>query len=73
MASSQSQSGAGAGDAPYGTITLQVPVANFSAVLKQAQQLGRTTDLTTKATDVTGQYVDLQARIVASRPAASST
>ena len=65
VASSQSQSGAGAGNAPYGTITLQVPVANFSAVLKQAQQLGRTTDLTTKATDVTGQYVDLQARISA--------
>ena len=53
------------GGAPYGTITLQVPVANFSAVLKQAQALGRTTDLTTKATDVTGQYVDLQARIAA--------
>ncbi len=65
VASSQSQSGAGTGGAPYGTITLQVPVANFSAVLKQAQQLGRTTDLTTKATDVTGQYVDLQARISA--------
>jgi len=40
-------------------------VANFSAVLTQAQQLGRTTDLTTKATDVTGQYVDLQARLSA--------
>ena len=65
VASSQTQSGAGTGDAPYGTITLQVPVANFSALLKQAQALGRTTDLTTKATDVTGQYVDLQARIAA--------
>jgi Domain of unknown function (DUF4349) len=65
VASSQSQSGAGTGGAPYGTITLQVPVANFSAVLTQAQQLGRTTDLTTKATDVTGQYVDLQARLSA--------
>ena len=65
VASSQTQSGAGTGGAPYGTITLQVPVANFSALLKQAQALGRTTDLTTKATDVTGQYVDLQARIAA--------
>ena len=65
VASSQSQSGAGTGGAPYGTITLQVPVANFSAVLTQAQKLGRTTDLTTKATDVTGQYVDLQARLSA--------
>jgi len=65
VASSQTQSGAGTGGAPYGTITLQVPVADFSAVVKQAQALGRTTDLTTKATDVTGQYVDLQARIAA--------
>ncbi len=65
VASSQTQSGAGTGNEPYGTITLQVPVANFSALLKQAQALGRTTDLTTKATDVTGQYVDLQARIAA--------
>ena len=40
-------------------------MANFSALLKQAQALGRTTDSTTKATDVTGQYVDLQARIAA--------
>ena len=65
VASSQTQSGAGTGGAPYGTITLQVPVANFSALLKRAQALGRTTDLTTKATDVTGQYVDLQSRIAA--------
>ena len=34
-------------------------------MLKQAEALGRTSDLTTKATDVTGQYVDLQARITA--------
>jgi hypothetical protein len=65
VASSQTQSGAGTGNAPYGTITLQVPVDNFAAVLKGAQSLGRTTELTTKATDVTGQYVDLQARIAA--------
>jgi hypothetical protein len=65
VASSQTQSGAGTGNAPYGTITLQVPVDNFAAVLKGAQSLGRTTDLTTKATDVTGQYVDVQARIAA--------
>ena len=62
VASSQTQSGGGS---PYGTVTLQVPVDSFSAVLKQAQALGRTSDLTTKATDVTGQYVDLQSRIAA--------
>ncbi len=65
VASSQTQSGAGTGGPPYGTITLQVPVDNFSAMLKEAQALGKTSSLTTKATDVTGQYVDLQARITA--------
>jgi len=65
VASSQTQSGSGTGGAPYGSITLQVPVNDFSTVLKQAQALGRTSDLTTKATDVTGQYVDLQSRITA--------
>ena len=65
VANSQTQSGAGTGGAPYGSVTLQVPVDSFSAVLKQAQALGKTSDLTTKATDVTGQYVDLQARITA--------
>jgi hypothetical protein len=63
VATSQTASGAGSGGAPYGSITLQVPVANFSAVVKQAQALGKTNALSTKATDVTGQYVDLQARI----------
>src|SRR5262249_47064326 len=64
VASSQAQSGAGSG-APYGTVTIQVPVNTFNAALKSAQALGKTSSLTTKATDVTGQYVDLQARIAA--------
>jgi hypothetical protein len=65
VASSQTQAGSGAGGAPYGSVTLQVPVSSFSDALRQAQRLGRTTDLETKATDVTGQYVDLQSRIAA--------
>ena len=65
VASSQTQSGAGAGGAPYGSITLQVPVDNFTTVLAGAERLGKTSGLTTKATDVTGQYVDLQERIAA--------
>ena len=66
VANSQTQSGAAAsGDTPSGSVTLQVPVNNFATVLKRAQALGRTSDLTTKATDVTGQYVDLQSRITA--------
>ena len=65
VANSQSQSGAGSGGPPSGTVTLEVPVDSFSSVLKQAQRLGTTTSLTSKATDVTGQYVDLQSRITA--------
>ncbi|HWF15957.1 MAG TPA: DUF4349 domain-containing protein [Acidimicrobiales bacterium] len=64
VASSASQGGSG-GAAPYGTITLEVPVDNFSTVLKQAEQYGKTSNVSTKATDVTGQYVDLQARLAA--------
>ena len=61
VTNSQTQSSQrGPGGAPSASVTLQVPVASFSAVLKNAQSMGRTTDLTTKATDVTGQYVDLQ-------------
>jgi Domain of unknown function (DUF4349) len=61
VANSQTQSGA----SPSGSVTLQVPVDSFAAVLTRAQALGKPSDLTTKATDVTGQYVDLQARITA--------
>ena len=46
-------------------MTLQVPVASFATVLKAAEALGKASRLTTKATDVTAQYVDLQSRITA--------
>jgi hypothetical protein len=65
VANSQTQSANGANGSPSGSVTLQVPVASFSSMLKEAQSLGRTSQLTTKATDVTGQYVDLQAQITA--------
>jgi hypothetical protein len=61
VANSQTQSDA----VPSGSVTLQVPVDSFASVLQRAQALGKTSDLTTKATDVTGQYVDLQSRITA--------
>ena len=64
VANSQTQTGAATG-APYGSVTLQVPVDSFAVVVKQAQALGKTAQLSTKATDVTGQYVDLQSRIAA--------
>jgi len=64
VANSETETGANTADgAPYGSVTLQVPVASFADVLKQAQSLGKTTSLTTRATDVTGQYVDLQSQI----------
>ena len=64
VADTQTQSGTGAVATPsYGSITLQVPEVSFSAVVAQAQTFGGVTSLTTKGTDVTGQYVDLQARI----------
>jgi hypothetical protein len=62
VANSQTQSGGGF---PSGSVTLQVPVQSFATVLARAEALGKTSGLTTKATDVTGQYVDLQSRITA--------
>jgi hypothetical protein len=54
-----------AGGTPSGTVTLEVPVASFSTVLRQAQSLGKVSQFTTQATDVTAQYVDLQSQITA--------
>ena len=64
VASTQTQSAA-PGTPAQGTITLQVPEASFNAVLAEVRGLGRVASLTTSANDVTGQYVDLQARISA--------
>ncbi len=65
VANSQTQSGAAGTGPPTGSVTLQVPVQSFATVLKGAQALGKTSELTTKATDVSAQYVDLQSRISA--------
>ena len=64
VATSQTHSGT-SGGAPSGTVTLEVPVASFSAVLEGAESLGKVSQLTTNATDVTAQYVDLQSQITA--------
>ena len=64
VANSQSQNGTD-GENAYGTITMEVPVNDFAAVLKAAEQYGKTSNVSTSATDVTGQYVDLQARLTA--------
>jgi hypothetical protein len=64
VANSQTQSSS-PGEGPGGTVTLQVPVTSFTTVLKAAESFGKVSGLTTKATDVTAQYVDLQSRITA--------
>jgi hypothetical protein len=64
VASSQSQNGTGGG-AAYGTITMEVPVDNFATVMREAARYGKTSNVSTSATDVTSQYVDLQARLSA--------
>jgi hypothetical protein len=64
VAATETQS-ASPGSPAEGTVTLQVPEASFDALLSQAQELGKVASLTTQATNVTGQYVDLQARITA--------
>lgn len=46
-----------------GSIVLQVPERRFSMLVDQVRRAGVATSVVTSATDVTGQYVDLQARI----------
>ena len=66
VASSQTDSSAlAASGTASGSITLQVPEASFATVVKKAQSLGATESLSTKATDVTSQFVDLGAQIAA--------
>jgi len=64
VSSSQAQTGSGRIEGTgTGTVVLRVPESTFGTVVTQVQLLGRPTSVTTTATDVTGQYVDLQARI----------
>ena len=46
-----------------GTLVLQVPQAAFATVLTQVRAIAKVTSMTSTSTDVTGQYVDLRARI----------
>jgi len=48
---------------PSGDITLRVPVAQFSDTVAKAEELGHVESLSTEAKDVTGKYVDLNARM----------
>ncbi|MCL4433869.1 MAG: DUF4349 domain-containing protein [Actinobacteria bacterium] len=62
---SSSQASTGSGETPSGNVTLQVPVGSFDMVLKQVSSLGKVNSVTTNATDVTAQYVNLQEQISA--------
>ncbi|HEX3461306.1 MAG TPA: DUF4349 domain-containing protein, partial [Acidimicrobiales bacterium] len=64
VASTQAQIGPGSSsNSSSGTVVLQVPEASFASLLSQVQKVGHATSVTTTSTDVTGQVVDLQARI----------
>jgi hypothetical protein len=66
VASTQSHMGTKASHSfSTGTIILQVPERNFTMLVDQVRHAGDATSVATSATDVTGQYVDLQARISA--------
>jgi hypothetical protein len=66
VASTQSHIGTKASHSfSTGTIVLQVPERNFTMLVDQVRHAGFATSVVTSANDVTGQYVDLQARISA--------
>ncbi len=64
VAQSNVQLGPSNGAVPSsGTLVLQVPQAAFASVLTQVQSIAKVTSMSSTSTDVTSQYVDLQARI----------
>ena len=66
VAKSQLQEGpAATGISSYGSLALQVPQPSFSSLLSGVEEVGKVTSVSSTSTDVTGQYVDLQARISA--------
>lgn len=56
---------ASAGTFSFGTLVLQVPQRQFAALVNHVHHIGPVTSVTTSTTNVTGQYVDLRARITA--------
>ena len=52
-----------AGDLPYATLSFAVPVDRFEEALSQTRTLGEVQDENVTSQDVTGQFVDLEARI----------
>jgi hypothetical protein len=52
-------------DADRGTIIVRVPASSFDALLRDLQRLGEVESVTSKGTDVTAQFTDLEARLAA--------
>jgi hypothetical protein len=52
---------------PTGALTIRMPVARFDSAVNGAERLGHVVSLSTNAHDVTGQVVDLGARVSALR------
>lgn len=64
VADTEVQTGQGRGSLPASAdVTLQVPEQTFTTLVSDVRGIGRVQSLDTQATDVTSQYVDLQARI----------
>jgi hypothetical protein len=53
------------GATPTADLTARVPAAQFETLLSRVRALGHTVSVTSAGQDVTGTYVDLQARITA--------
>ena len=51
------------GELPYATLSFAVPVERFEEALTQTRTLGEVQDENVTSQDVTGQFVDLEARI----------
>jgi hypothetical protein len=50
---------------PTGEVTLRIPAARFDGAVTEAERFGHVVSLVTNAHDVTGQFVDLGARVAA--------
>jgi Domain of unknown function (DUF4349) len=51
------------GQKPSATITMRVPAQNYQEAIRRIAQMGQVKALQTGAEDVTGQYVDIRARL----------
>ena len=65
VARSQLQVGSPGVGSSYGQLVLQVPQAQFAPLVAQVHKVAKVTSVSSTSADVTGQYVDLEARITA--------